>query len=410
MTQTTYIANRNYPPDTQFLLDKPLPSNADAERALLGAIILNNDLIADAAEILKPEDFYNAFHRRTFAAMLSLFTANAEIEPIAIDEIFKQLGQAQDIGLLMALTTGIPIRGGAKQHIELIREKAIARNLIKKCNLIAMEAASESETSEILLDRAEQSIYDLRHSNASVSETLGDIVLKSFNDSKDRLKNGAESLGLLTGFTNFDYLTAGLQKTDLILLAGRPSMGKSSLATEIALGVTDNQPDAVIAFFSLEMSKDQLATRMICSKANINSNEYRLGKLTPTEWQKAATAASELHDKKIIIDDTPYISVLEMKAKARKIAAKYKRLDLIIVDYLQLMKAKGESRYQEISDISRDSKSAAKDLNVPIIQLSQLSRACESRNDKRPLLSDLRESGSLEQDSDIVAFVYRDEY
>jgi replicative DNA helicase len=390
-------------------LEKPLPSNTEAERIVVGAVLLDNNLISQAAEVLQPEDFYHAKYRSAYSVMLELFAENALIEPIGIIERLKRQGLTESVATIANYSLGLPYFKDIHSYVEVVKEKAVARNLIKTCNQICSNALSETDSISDVLDTAEQSIYNLRETRNDV-ESLGELVFASYNESVKRRNNDTQSLGLKTNFREIDRLTAGLQETDLIIFAARPSMGKSSLSLDICKGATTADPESVVAYFSLEMSKRQCADRLICSIAEVDSTDYRLGNLSQSQWQKTASAAKELHEKKIFIDDAAALSVLEVKSKARQIAAKNKRLDLIVVDYIQLMRGKGESRQQEVSEISRGLKALAKDLRVPVIALSQLSRACEARTDKRPLLSDLRESGSIEQDADIVAFIYRDEY
>ncbi len=396
-------------------IEKPLPSALDAEKAILGAILLD-DVIGDVVEHLAPDDFYSPFHRRVFKAMLTLFENNLRVDPMLIGEEIKKETSLDSIGGVPTITDlsyGIPHFLDLGDYIRTVKDKSIARKLIRICAQTSGEALAEEDTSEVLLDRAEQNIYNLRDSRqASSVVDLGRVIVESFNEAKERAKSDTQTLGLQTGFADFDYLTAGLQKTDLIVIAARPSMGKSSLALDIVRQATRKNLEIVCAVFSLEMSQRQCSDRMLCAEALIDSNRYRLGKLSPDSWSAAALAATDLSQRNIFIDDASALSVLEIKAKARHIAARNKRLDLIVVDYMQLMEStrRHNNRNDEVSEQSRGLKALAKDMGLPVIALSQLSRECEKRADKRPMLSDLRESGSIEQDADIVAFIYRDEY
>jgi len=399
--------------ERELFIEKPLPSNMDAEKIILGAILTDNSLIAQAAETLLSEDFYHARYKAVYAAMLELFAENQTIDPITVIERMKFNGLTESVVELSKYQIGLPYFKDIYQYVEVVKEKSVGRQLIKTCNEICSITVSESEPLAAVIDRAEQSIYNLRQTGKADAPTgISDLVFESFAEISERAKNGIQTLGLKTGFKDIDALTSGLQQTDLIIIAARPSMGKSSLALDIVKGATSADPATVCAVFSLEMSKRQCADRLLCSIAEVDSNNYRMGNLNRDQWGRVAAAADKLQQSRIVIDDKAAISPLELKAKARRIAAQHKRLDLIVVDYLQLMSGtkKTESRQQEVSEISRELKGLAKDLKVPVIALSQLSRACEARTDKRPLMSDLRESGSLEQDADIVAFIYRDEY
>jgi replicative DNA helicase len=394
-------------------LDKSLPYNGQAEQILIGSILIDNDLIAPAAEVLVPDDFYTPQLRAIYGVMLSLYARSLPITPLEVNEGLKTQGIERSMSELMTLMQGIPPMKTVDGYVEVIKEKSVARKFIKTCNVAIAEAMGEGEDINTLIDGVEQTMLSLREIKQKDSpQELKEIVFASITDSLERAKTGATSLGLQTGFKDVDVLTGGLQNTDLIIVAARPSMGKSAFSLDVAKGVTAKNPNAVVAYFSLEMSKRQCADRLICSMARVDSSRYRLGLLTLEEWKRVQDAAEKLSAHNIHIDDKSSASVFDIKSKARKIMAEKRRLDLIIIDYLQLMRgaSRGESRQQEVSDISRDLKALAKDLNVPVVALSQLSRACETRQDKRPLLSDLRESGAIEQDADIVAFLYRDEY
>lgn len=397
-------------------LNKPLPSSAESERVILGAILLDNQLISQAVEVLSPADFYSPFHRQVFRAMLVLFEQAERIDPILIGEELKKDGATDSVGGIAAITNltyGLPHFSDINDYVRVVKEKSITRNLIKVCNQITSEALAEEEDAEVILDHAEQMIFALadektRQGFAHVKPVAEEVVAKV----QEFAKGDTHALtGLTTGFSDLDQMTSGLQRTDLIIIAARPSMGKTAMCLTMAqnAAILDN---AVVALFSLEMSKEQLVMRMLSSEAKVDAHRFRTGHLIRDEWGRLAQAIGTLSEAKIFVDDTPGISVLQMRAKARRLAAEQKQLDLIVVDYMQLMTGTGrtESRQQEVSKISRELKGLAKELNVPVVALSQLSRAPEARNPPRPMLSDLRESGSIEQDADVVAFIYREEY
>ncbi len=398
-------------------LEKPLPSSEESERVILGAILLDNAVIAQAVEHLKPEDFYSPLHRRVFAAMIALFEQSKQIDPILIGEELKKEGSLESIGgtaVITNLTFGLPHFSSVEEYIRVVRDKAVIRNLIRTCNVITGEALAEEDDAEVVLDKAEQAIFAIaeartRESFSRIAPVADSILVRV----KERAAGGATGItGLTTGFRELDDLTSGLQRTDLVVVAGRPSMGKTALCLTLAQNAALHA-NAVVAVFSLEMSKEQLVTRMLSSEARIDASRFRNGHIFSNEWERLAGAITTLSEAKIFIDDTPAISALEIRAKARRLAAEQKALDLIVVDYMQLMgggSRRTENRQQEVSQISRELKGLAKELNVPVVALSQLSRAPEARNPPRPLMSDLRESGSIEQDADVVAFIFREDY
>ncbi len=397
------------------ILEKPLPSSPETEKAILGAIILDNTLVAQAIEMLKPSDFYVPSHRRIFTAMIALFERGSEINPILIAEELRRdnsLDASGGVLFLTNLTYGLPHVTSIAQYSKVVRGKSLLRQLVRVANKITAEALEEEDEPQNILDHAEHAIFAL----------ADERIRQGFEHIKhpaERVLEKAEAVehrdlvvtGVATGFRGLDTLTSGLQKQDLVVIAGRPSMGKTSLA--LALGQhAAIESNAVVGIFSLEMSAEALAMRMLCSEANVDAQKFRSGFLSNEEWARLGKALGKLADARIFIDDTPAISVLEMRAKARRLATEQKQLDLIMVDYLQLMSGSSrrvESRQQEVSQISRELKALAKELNVPLIALSQLSRAPENRTDHRPQLADLRESGAIEQDADVVAFIYREE-
>ena len=397
-------------------LERPLPSSEDSERVILGAILLDNGLITQAIEHLKPEDFYSPLNRRVYNAMIGLFEQSKQIDPILIIEEMKKDGPVEAIGgisTIANLTYGLPHFSNLEEYVKVVKDKSVVRTLIRTCNQITSEALAEEDDAEVILDRAEQMVFALAEERTRKGfyhiEPVARDVLQKVTD----LAHGESHAltGLATGFREFDAKTSGMQKTDLIIVAARPSMGKTALCLTIAQNAAV-QEKAVVAIFSLEMSKEQLVMRMLSSEARIDAHRFRTGHLMREEWGRLAGGIESLSRAKIFIDDTAGLSVLEMRAKARRLAAEQKKLDLIVVDYLQLMSAGGrnESRQQEVSKISRELKALAKELNVPVVALSQLSRAPEARNPPKPLMSDLRESGSIEQDADVVAFIYREDY
>ncbi|MBA3334624.1 MAG: replicative DNA helicase [Pyrinomonadaceae bacterium] len=397
-------------------LEKPLPSSPESERVILGAILLDNQLISQAIEHLSKDDFYSPLHRRIFNAMMSLFERSERIDPILIGEELKKDGAIDSIGGIAAITNltyGLPHFSDILDYARIVKSKATVRNLIKVCNQITSEALAEEEESEIILDHAEQMIFALadertRQGFAHV-KPIAETVLAKVQEYAKRETHALT--GLATGFRELDQMTSGLQKTDLIIVAARPSMGKTALCLTLAQNAAILEK-AVVAVFSLEMSKEQLVMRMLSSEARVDAHRFRTGYLTRDEWGRLAQSIGTLSEAKIFIDDTPGISVMEMRAKTRRLVAEQKKLDLIVVDYMQLMSGsrRTESRQQEVSQISRELKGLAKELDVPVVALSQLSRAPEARNPPKPLMSDLRESGSIEQDADVVAFIYREEY
>src|SRR5918999_3300289 len=395
--------------------ERALPNSSEAERAILGAILLDNGLISRAIEQLRPEDFYVPSHRRVFVAMISLFERGGEINPILIGEELKKENSLESVGgisFITNLTYGLPHSTNILHYSKVVRGKSMLRQLIKSANKITQEALAEEDEPEIILDHAEHAIFQLADDRVRQGfvhvKPIAETLLEKVQEMEGR---AAVLTGLTTGFSDLDKMTSGLQPSDLIILAARPSMGKTSFALMLAENAAIHA-GAVVGVFSLEMSKESLVMRMLCSQGNIDAQRFRNGFLSRPEWAQIAKSLGILADTKIYLDDTPGLSVLEMRAKARRLAAEQKRLDLIIVDYLQLMSGgsrRVESRQQEVSQISRDLKGLAKELQVPVIALSQLSRAAETRTDHRPQLSDLRESGAIEQDADVVGFIYREE-
>jgi replicative DNA helicase len=395
--------------------ERQLPNSAEAERAILGAVLLDNGLISQAIEHLRSEDFYVPSHRRIFVAMVALFERGAEINPILIGEELKKENALESVGgisFITNLTYGLPHTTNILHYTKVVRGKSMLRQLIKAASKITQEAIEEEDEPEIILDHAEHAIFQLADERIRQGFVHVKPIAEQLLEKVQELEGRAAVLtGVTTGYADLDKMTSGLQKSDLIILAARPSMGKTSLALMLAENAALHA-GAVVGVFSLEMSKESLVMRMLCSQGNIDAQRFRNGFLSRLEWAQIAKSLGILADAKIYIDDTPGLSVLEMRAKARRLAAEQKKLDLLVVDYLQLMSGSAkrvESRQQEVSQISRELKALAKEMDVPVLALSQLSRAPESRSDHRPQLADLRESGALEQDADLVAFIYREE-
>jgi replicative DNA helicase len=413
LLQTASMATPDLVRDQAF--ERALPNSSEAERAILGAVLLDNGLISQAIEQLRPEDFYVPSHRRIFLGMIALFERGAEINPILIGEELKKENALESVGgisFITNLTYGLPHSSNILHYAKVVRGKSMLRQLIKSANKITQEALAEEDEPELILDHAEHAIFQLADERIRQGfvhvKPIAETLLEKVQEMEGR---AAVLTGLTTGFADLDKMTSGLQNSDLIILAARPSMGKTSFALMLAENAAIHS-GAVVGVFSLEMSKESLVMRMLCSQGNIDAQRFRNGFLSRLEWAQIAKSLGVLADTKIYLDDTPGLSVLEMRAKARRLAAEQKKLDLIIVDYLQLMSGSAkrvESRQQEVSQISRELKGLAKEMNVPLVALSQLSRAPESRSDHRPQLADLRESGALEQDADVVAFIFREE-
>ncbi len=394
-------------------LQKVPPQSLEAEQAVLGAILIENQAINRALEILAPADFYREGHRTIFEAMIRLQDRGEAIDLVTLSEELRQSGELERIGgsgYLANLVNQVATSASIRHHARIIREKALLRHLISVATEIVTTGLEGGEKVEDLLDRAEQSIFRISERKIRPSFLpVKDVVKVSF-ETIERLYETKERItGIPTGFRDLDNLTAGLQPSDLIIIAGRPSMGKTAFALGIArfVGLEKRKP---VAIFSLEMSAQQLVIRMLCAEARVDAHKVRSGYLGRADWPRLTDAASRLTEAPIFIDDSGALSVLEMRAKARRLMAEH-GLALVIVDYLQLMRGHGDAdrREQEIAEITRSLKGLAKELNLPVIALSQLSRAVEGRQDRRPVLADLRESGAIEQDADLVMFLYREE-
>ena len=391
-----------------------LPQSMEAEQAVLGAIFAQSDCLNTILEILpNPKIFYRNAHQMIYDSIVKLYEQNEPVDPITVAEYLESRGRLDGIGgrvYLGLLLSHACLPINAEKYARIVLEKQILREIIFAGNQITRIGYEESQADQAL-ERSEQLIFNLAQQRTEQTLTpLGNLVNKTWEYLEKREQNKGQLLGIDTGFYDLNSLTAGLQKSDLIVVAARPSMGKTALALNVAeyVGTVKKQ---VVAIFSMEMSKEQVIQRMVCSRAAVDSSKMRYGQLAQEDWTKLGVAFGELGDSLIYVDDTPVITVIEMKAKLRRLKAEIGTLDLVVVDYLQLMEGRRpDNRVQEISDISRGLKALARELDVPVIAISQLSRAVEARQNKRPMLSDLRESGSIEQDADIVLFIYRDEY
>jgi len=380
----------------------------------LGGVLLDNDAINVVLELLRPEDFYRDSHRRVFRAMIELSDRSEPVDLITLSEFLKSRGELETVGgtaYLASLADFVPTAANIAHYSRIVREKSILRHLINTATDIATRGYEEQNNVDEFLDNAEKVIFDISEKKIKASfVAVGDMIRDTLKTVEKLYERKEMITGVPTGFEDLDKLTAGLQPADLIIVAGRPGMGK----TAFALNIASNAAFAGIgaALFSLEMAKEQLVLRMLCSEARVNSAKVRSGYLGERDFPQLAKAAGRLHEAPIYIDDTPAISVLELRAKARRLVRdRTKKIGLIVVDYLQLMRGMGNAsnREQEISEISRSLKALAKEVNVPVIALSQLNRRVEDRGDRRPVMSDLRESGAIEQDSDVIVFIYRDE-
>ena len=389
------------------------PQSIEAEESLLSGILIDNDTLLDVVDIISPEDFYRSAHQKIFSGIVELFSKNEPVDLVTLTNALKERGNLEEIGgatYLATLVDTVPLAVNAKHYAKIVHDKASLRRLIERANEIAKKCFEDRGNVDEIIDFAESSIFEISKNKHKQSfYRISEIIDGNIETLEERQGNKALVTGVPTGFTRLDNLISGLQQSELIILAARPSMGKTALALNIArnAAVDANVP---VAVFSLEMSKEQLSMRLLCSEARIDSSRLRGGFFSMEDWRKLTDAAGVLSDTSIFIDDTPDISAMEIRAKARRLKME-KDIGLVIIDYLQLMKGRmsAERRDLEISEISRSLKALAKELNIPVMALSQLNRMLEQRNDKQPRLSDLRESGALEQDADVVAFIYRDE-
>ncbi|MBU4348918.1 replicative DNA helicase [bacterium] len=390
------------------------PQNISAEQAALGSMLLQEDAILRGVDILRPEDFYKKSHQIIFKCILELFEKSRAVDLVTLTEELNRINLLEEIGGVTYLTNlinSVPTAANIEHYIKIIEEKSILRNLINSATKIISMGYEEKEDAKILLDKAEHLIFEVSERNLGQSFVpIKEILQDSFEKIENLYHRDEFITGTPSGFDEFDDITTGFQPSELVVIAGRPGMGKTAFCMTVAqyIAVSKNTP---VALFSLEMSKSQLVQRMLCSEARVDAHNLRKGRLAESDWPKLSMAAGRLSSAPIFIDDTAGITCLEIKAKARRLKAQH-NLGLVIIDYLQLITSSGrvENRQQEISEISRSLKVLAREINVPIIAVSQLSRAVEQRIERRPRLSDLRESGAIEQDADLVVFLYREEY
>jgi replicative DNA helicase len=392
--------------------EKGLPSNVEAERSILGAILLDNQVCNQAIELLRRDDFFLDSHRRIFDKMIALTERMMPIDLITLSDELRRAGEFEQIGgatYIASLIDGVPRTDTIEPYAKLVKSKSMLRKLITASNQVIALAFEEEDEADMIVDKAEQMIFQIAEDKVRQGfQYVGDVAHRRLEQIEQMAGRPEMITGVPTGFTDFDRMTSGLQRQELIVIAGRPSTGKTALALNMAQYASKNAN--VVGIFSLEMSAPQLVSRLLCSEARVDAHRLRTGYLNREEWARLADGLRRLCETKVYIDDTPGVGVLEMRAKSRRLKAEH-GLDLLIIDYLQLMAGRGriESRQQEVSQISRDLKILAKELDVPVIALSQLSRAPEQRSEHKPQLSDLRESGAIEQDSDVVCFIYREE-
>lgn len=390
------------------------PHNTEAEQSVLGSILLQPSALISAMEFLQTNDFYRRAHQLIFQAMIDLNDKNEEIDVITVANVLETNKQLEDVGgapYLADLANIVPTAANVEYYAKIVEERSLLRRLIQASHDIISETYEESDEVAAILDAAEQKILEVsERKNRSGFVKISDVLKASIEEIDHLYKNAEDITGLSTGYRALDMMTAGLHEDELIILAARPGVGKTAFALNVAQNIGTSTAENV-AIFSLEMGATQLVNRMLCAEGTINANNLRTGQLTEEEFEKLFVAMGSLSKANIYIDDTPGIRVSEIRSKARRLMQEGGGIGLIIIDYLQLIEGSGkESRQQEVSEISRQLKKLAMELKVPVIALSQLSRSVEQRQDKRPILSDLRESGSLEQDADIVAFLYREDY
>ena len=394
-------------------MDRTLPHNLEAERCVLGAVLINNHAFNQASEIIDSEDFYRDAHRRIFDRMVSLSERSLPIDLVTLKDELGRAGELDDVGgpaYIAGLTDGVPRSANIEHYARIVKERSTLRRLIQATSDVLARAHDAEEDADLLLDEAERSIFAIADDRMRTGFVkVGDLVDAGYQMIEKLQQQRGLVTGVPSGFTDLDEMTSGFQPSDLIIVAARPAMGKTSFVLNMALNAA-TQADKTIGIFSLEMSKEQLFMRMLTSEARVDQHRFRGGFLGEQDYARLVDAFARLHDAKVYLDDTPSAGILEMRAKCRRLKMEH-GLDLIVIDYLQLMqgRCRFESRQQELATISRNLKILAKELHVPIIALSQLSRATETRSDHRPQLSDLRESGALEQDADIVMFIFREE-
>ncbi|MFV8826203.1 replicative DNA helicase [Alkalihalobacterium sp. APHAB7] len=395
--------------------DRTPPQNIEAEQAVLGAIFIEEQALVTASERLIPEDFYRSAHQRIYEVMLSLAEKGEPVDLITVTSDLQDRNWLDDVGgvsYLSDLANAVPTASNIDYYSRIVEEKSLLRRLIRVATNIAADGYTSEDEVDAILDTAEKTILDVaQRKNSGAFIAIKDVLVETYDRIEALEKQSGEITGIPSGFVELDRMTAGFQRNDLIIVAARPSVGKTAFALNIAQNVA-TKTDENVAIFSLEMSASQLVQRILCAEGNIDAQKMRTGQLEPDDWQKLTMAMGSLSKAGIFIDDTPGVKVNDIRAKCRRLKQE-KGLGMILIDYLQLIQGSGrggENRQQEVSEISRTLKAIARELEVPVIALSQLSRGVESRQDKRPMMSDIRESGSIEQDADIVAFLYRDDY
>ncbi|KYC86285.1 replicative DNA helicase [Heyndrickxia sporothermodurans] len=395
--------------------DRMPPQNIEAEQAVIGAIFLEPSSLILASETLIPEDFYRSAHQKIFSVFLKLNDEGKAVDLVTVTEELAAAKQLEDVGgisYLSEVAASVPTAANIEYYARIVEEKSLLRRLIRTATTIAQEGYSREDEVDALLNEAEKSIMEVaQRKNAGSFHNIKDVLVRTYDNIELLHNRVGDITGIPTGFTELDRMTAGFQRNDLIIVAARPSVGKTAFALNIAQNVGTKAGENV-AIFSLEMGAEQLVMRMLCAEGNINAQNLRTGSLTDEDWRKLTMAMGSLSNSGIFIDDTPGIRISEIRSKCRRLKQEH-GLGMILIDYLQLIQGNGrsgENRQQEVSEISRSLKALARELEVPVIALSQLSRGVEQRQDKRPMMSDIRESGSIEQDADIVAFLYRDDY
>ena len=400
--------------DETSMLNKVPPHSLEAEQSVLGAMLLDKDAIAKAIDILVVDDFYREAHRIIFDAVVTLYNRAEPVDLIMVTELLRQKNALESVGgasYISSLANMVPTAANAEYYASIVKDKSIYRALVNAGNQISSMGFESGQDVEQTMDRAQQLIFNIsQKGRIKTIDDMNTVLMRTFDRIERLYETKGAVTGVPTGFTEMDRMLSGLQPSELIIIAARPSMGKTALALNIATHVALNDKKPVL-IFSLEMSQDLLAQRMLCAQASVNAQELRRGNLTDSDWPKLSQAIGRLSEAPIFIDDTPTISALEIRSRARKLKIE-KGLGLIVIDYLQLIQGKGrtESRQQEIAEITRSLKSLARELEVPVLSLAQLSRAVEATADKKPMLSHLKESGEIEQSADVVAFIYRDEY
>ena len=400
--------------DEGSIIKRILPNSLEAEQCVIGSMVMDMDAITTACEFINADDFYHKQYALLFEAMTELYNEGKPVDPVTLQERLKTKNAPEEVaslGFLGDLVTAVPTSANIRHYAKIVQEKSLLRKLIRTTEAIENDCYSGQEPLEVIMEDAEKNMFKVLQTGGSSDYVpIKDVVIEALEKIEMAARSKGAVTGLSTGFTDLDYKTSGLQPSDLILIAARPSMGKTAFALNIAQYIATRLNETV-AIFSLEMSKVQLVNRLIAMESHVDSQGIRTGQLNENEWESLIEGAGVIGSSKLIIDDTPSISVSELRSKCRKYKLEHD-LKIILIDYLQLMTGSGktDSRQQEISDISRALKALARELNVPVVALSQLSRAVEKRDDKRPMLSDLRESGAIEQDADVVMFLYREDY